>query len=416
MNRLVVFEDEEFRNLLPLTYWRAAWELRVGYGSLLDHLQRSLPRMELTLYCRTEISQVVAERFDCPVNDVPSDDTMLFCNARLLLTSPLEMGPCPAVQWQDGVPIVIAADRTLAERLTHAVLADHAAARQLLADVPEHIFISSPRMVRYPWSLVHANGEMLQVNWKQAGEPGHVDGKVYEGAWLLNRNAIHIGAGSVVKPTAVIDAEDGPVFIGRNVRISPHVTIQGPCYIGDDSIIQPGASIREGTSIGRRCKIGGEVEESIVHAFSNKQHDGFLGHAYVAEWVNLGADTVNSDLKNTYGSVRVPVNGVDIDSGHAFVGLTIGDHSKTGIGQAFPTGAVVGFASNVATAGLAPKFVPSFSWLIGSNRSEYDVQRCISVARQVMARRQVALTPSEEAWFHLLPNYAAQIESSGGDA
>ena len=164
-------------------------------------------------------------------------------------------------------------------------------------------------------------------------------------------------------------------------------------------------------SIGRRCKVGGEVESSIIHGFSNKQHDGFLGHSYVAEWVNLAADTVNSDLKSTYGTVRVPINGVEVESDQMFVGLTIGDHSKTGIGQMFPTGAVVGFGANVATCEFAPKFVPSFTWLTNSARSRYEPDRCLEVAKRVMARRQVTMTGAEEALFRSLPEQAAKIEA-----
>ena len=130
----------------------------------------------------------------------------------------------------------------------------------------------------------------------------------------------------------------------------------------------------------------------------------------MAEWVNLAADTVNSDLKNTYGPVRVPINGVDVDSGQTFVGLTIGDHSKTGIGQMFPTGSVVGFGSNVATCEFAPKFVPSFAWLTNGGCSAFDQERCLEIARRVMARRQVVMTAAEQALFEALPAFVASME------
>ena len=107
-------------------------------------------------------------------------------------------------------------------------------------------------------------------------------------------------------PCVVLDAEEGPIYIGRNVKISPHTSIQGPCYIGDNTLIQANAVIRENTSIGPVCKVGGEIEASIIHSYSNKQHDGFLGHSYLGQWINIAADAINSDLKNTYGSVRVP--------------------------------------------------------------------------------------------------------------
>ena len=208
----------------------------------------------------------------------------------------------------------------------------------------------------------------------------------------------------------MLDAEHGPIFISEDVTVSANASLEGPCYIGSGSLIQPGAVLRDGMSIGPRCKVGGELESSILHGFSNKQHDGFLGHSYVAEWVNLAADTVNSDLKNTYGTIRVPINGVEVESGLMFVGLTMGDHSKTGIGQMFPTGSVVGFGCNVATCEFAPRFVPSFTWLTPKGAEPYDVERCLGVARRVMARRQVELTKAHEGLFRSVATWAGRWE------
>jgi UDP-N-acetylglucosamine diphosphorylase/glucosamine-1-phosphate N-acetyltransferase len=143
------------------------------------------------------------------------------------------------------------------------------------------------------------------------------------------------------------------------------------------------------------CKVGGEVEGSIIHSFSNKQHDGFLGHAYLGMWVNLGADTNNSDLKNNYGNVKVYVNGAMVDSGSMFVGLTMGDHAKSGINTMFNTGTVVGVSSNVFGSDFPKKYVPSFAWGGADGMTVYDVDRSIEVARRVMARRKVAMTEED---------------------
>jgi len=173
--------------------------------------------------------------------------------------------------------------------------------------------------------------------------------------------------------------------------------------------VQPGAVLREDTFIGPRCKVGGEIEASIIQGFSNKQHDGFLGHSYVGCWVNIAADCVNSDLKNTYGSVRVPINGIEVDSGETFVGLLLGDHSKTGINVAFPTGAVVGFCANVL-APRSPKFAPSFSWIDADTIQPYDTQRGLEVARKVLARRDQELSPAAEQVFLDVAQRARAIE------
>lgn len=413
MNRFVIFEDEGFRNLLPLVYWRCCWDLRAGYHSLLDRILVRTGSAEVSFFCRAILRDVAAERLGRPVNVVPDDDRMMFLNGRLLLTSaiPAPVGDHPpAVQWLDNELVAVWADRPLAARLTPEVLLDPKATRQALAGVPQRILLESPRLIRYPWDLVHANTAMLELDWKTAGKPARLAGRICEGAHLLERAGIHIGERSTIKPGVVLDAENGPIFIGDGVTVSPNVSIEGPCYIGDGSLVQPGAVLRDAMSVGRRCKVGGELESSIIHGFSNKQHDGFLGHAYIAEWVNLAADTVNSDLKNTYGQVRVPINGIEVDSGQMFVGLTMGDHSKTGIGQMFPTGAVVSFGSNVATCEFAPKFVPAFAWLTAGGWTTYDSDRCLEIARRVMARRQVAMTAAEERLFRTLPAYAESIE------
>src|SRR5262249_54025468 len=159
---------------------------------------------------------------------------------------------------------------------------------------------------------------------------------------LVNEHAIHVAAGATIKPGVVLDADHGPIHIDRDALIEPNAVLQGPCYIGPGSIIRPGAAIRENTTIGPVCKVGGEVEASIFQGYANKQHDGFLGHSFVSPWANLGADTVTSDLKNTYGTIRVHLNGVGVESGQQFIGSIIGDHAKTGIGTILPTGCVLG--------------------------------------------------------------------------
>jgi UDP-N-acetylglucosamine diphosphorylase/glucosamine-1-phosphate N-acetyltransferase len=148
------------------------------------------------------------------------------------------------------------------------------------------------------------------------------------------------------------------------------------------------------------CKVGGEVEESIIHGYSNKQHAGFLGHAYIGAWVNLGADTNNSDLKNNYGKVTVQIGNQLVDTGLQFVGLTMGDHSKSAINSMFNTGTVVGVSSNIFGSGFPPKYVPSFSWgAAGETFTTFSIDRAIEVARRMMARRKIELTATEEKLF-----------------
>ncbi|MBK9246794.1 MAG: hypothetical protein IPM69_01445 [Ignavibacteria bacterium] len=143
------------------------------------------------------------------------------------------------------------------------------------------------------------------------------------------------------------------------------------------------------------CKVGGEVENSIIHAYSNKQHDGFLGHSYIGEWVNLGADTNTSDLKNTYGLISVIIQGKKVETGNMYLGLLCGDHTKCGINSMFSTGTVVGIFANIFGAGFHPTVIDSFSW--GDNRTQYKIDKAIEVAETVMKRRHRTPTTEEIA-------------------
>jgi UDP-N-acetylglucosamine diphosphorylase/glucosamine-1-phosphate N-acetyltransferase len=205
-----------------------------------------------------------------------------------------------------------------------------------------------------------------------------------------------------VHPTArldgplVLDARDGPIFIEANAHIEPFSFIQGPCSIGPGALVSS-ARIRAETSIGPVCRIGGEVEASTIQGYSNKHHDGFLGHSWLGEWVNIGAMTTNSDLKNTYGSVRISLEGIgQRDSGVLKLGCFLADHVKLGIGLHLNGGTMIGTGSNVFGMHTVPKNIPHFTWG-GDVFREYRIDGMISVARTVMGRRKRELTPAYEA-------------------
>jgi UDP-N-acetylglucosamine diphosphorylase/glucosamine-1-phosphate N-acetyltransferase len=230
---------------------------------------------------------------------------------------------------------------------------------------------------------------------KGKGRP-RIQGKVYPGVSMLGKKNIFIKRSAVIKPGTVLDAEDGPIYIGKDVKVFPQSTIIGPVCILAGSSIKVGAQIYENTTIGPVCKIGGEVEESIIHGYSNKQHAGFLGHSYLGTWINLGAGTNNSDLKNNYSKVKVQVGTEQVNTGLTFVGLTMGDHSKSAIGTTFNTGTVVGVCCNIFGSGFPPKYIPSFTWGgLQKPFTVYDVEKAIGVARVAMARRNIELTDVE---------------------
>lgn len=401
MGTICVFEDERWRDLLPLAYCRPVWELRCGITSLLDKARRAYPGQGFALFCRDYLAPTLRERTSLPVNALPAGQDVLFLNGRLLLgeaIAPAE-GPEEVATCNGSVAYARLRANTAA-----ALTPQHFLNGELPKALPRtmrHVDCEAV-LLRYYWEVVSHNEEELRRDFRALAPAGEIRGKVYEGSHILARENVFIGEGAVVKPCCVIDAEDGPVYIAEGVKVMPNSCIQGPAYIGPGSTIQMAARLREGTNIGEVCKVGGEVENAIIHSYSNKQHDGFLGHAYIGQWVNLAADTINSDLKNTYGTVRVQLPHKLVETGSMFVGLAMGDHSKSAIASTFLTGCVVGFCCNVLASGFPPKFVPSFSWLTDSGCSPYSPALAVEVARRVLARRKKEVSEAEAALIHRL--------------
>jgi UDP-N-acetylglucosamine diphosphorylase/glucosamine-1-phosphate N-acetyltransferase len=270
----------------------------------------------------------------------------------------------------------------------------------LLASARQGLPAAGPPAVwSYTWELVLANPGQLREDFRSRGRSG-IEGHIEQpGAVRGSLSDVYVARGALVHPMVVIDAEHGPVYIDEGAEIQPFTRIEGPAYIGKGSILL-GAKCREGNSIGPMCRIGGEVEESIIHGYSNKYHDGFLGHAYVGQWVNLGAMTTNSDLKNDYTSVSVVLDGhTPIDTGSTKVGSLIGDHTKTSIGTLLNTGAYVGGMALVATSGKPlPKFIPSFAWFLeGVVTKGFGKGKLYQTAATAMGRRKCRWTPADAA-------------------
>jgi UDP-N-acetylglucosamine diphosphorylase/glucosamine-1-phosphate N-acetyltransferase len=238
--------------------------------------------------------------------------------------------------------------------------------------------------------LIGENAGMIATDFARTVERPGIYGEV-DPRWVLyNPDAIYIAPGARVDAMAVLDARDGPIYIDSDVKVQPFSYIQGPVAIGAGTIIV-GGQMREGTCIGPMCRVGGEVEESIIQGYSNKSHAGFLGHSYLGEWVNIGAIATNSDLKNTYSNIRMEVNNDIIDTGRMKMGVVLGDHVKVGIGVMLVGGANVGMGSNIMN-GMAPKVVPCFVWSDGQMVAEYNLDQFLSVAERAMSRRKISIT------------------------
>jgi UDP-N-acetylglucosamine diphosphorylase/glucosamine-1-phosphate N-acetyltransferase len=208
---------------------------------------------------------------------------------------------------------------------------------------------------------------------------------------------VFIEEGSKVR-ASIINTEEGPVYIGKNAEIMEGSMIRGPFALCDHSTVKMGAKIYSGTTIGPHCKIGGEVNNSVIFGYSNKAHDGFLGNAVIGEWCNLGADTNNSNLKNNYDFVKVwdYARNTFISTDSQFCGLFMGDHSKTGINTMLNTGTTIGVFVNVYGSNFPRTFIPSFSWGSTTGFMEYKSEKAFETAQRVMSRRGIDFNETEE--------------------
>jgi UDP-N-acetylglucosamine diphosphorylase/glucosamine-1-phosphate N-acetyltransferase len=253
---------------------------------------------------------------------------------------------------------------------------------------------------RRPWDLVARNGEYLARDGEAAGPP--------ETRWCAPAGSAVIGPAErlAVHPTATVepfcsfDTSSGPIAIAEGAVVQSFTRIEGPCYVGPGTQLFR-ANIRGGVTIGPCCRIGGEVEASIIQGYANKYHEGFLGHSYIGEWVNLGALTSSSDLRNDYGDVAVPIGGYPVPTGQVKVGCFLGDFTRTGMGSLLNTGTVAGVMCNILPAGrLLPKHIPSFASVnYGRVAQGAPVERLFHTARLIKKRRGKAFTEVEERLF-----------------
>jgi len=209
---------------------------------------------------------------------------------------------------------------------------------------------------------------------------------------------IHLAPGAIVR-SCNINTEEGDVILGANAEIMEGSNIRGPFVLGANSQLRMGSNVYGPTSIGKHCKVGGELSNVVIHDYSNKAHGGFLGNSVIGSWCNLGAETSASNLKNTYGEIKMYRAEIKdyINSGKTFCGLLMGDHSKTAIHTAFDTATVVGAFCNIFGASTPPKHIPSFSWGGSEGLTEHRLEQAISTASKVLSRRGLELTPTKES-------------------
>ncbi len=403
--KVCVFEDKKFNNLFPLTYFRPVYLLRCGIKSLSRKIEDVFREYQVLYKSRSYLKDVAINDYNVKIMDKLDSDDVLFINGRVLVDDEFKnrllQNDSEKIFTSNGDIIAVFVKGSNVVRVEEKINNFSLDSYSFDFDTEE----IECRVVKYPWDLIVYNKDELKKDFFSIKESDNIRGKVYPGTAILSKENIFIGEDSIVKPNSVIDAENGPVYIGKNVEVMPNSIIIGPAYIGDNSIIKAGAKILEGTNIGEVCKIGGEVYNSIVQSYSNKQHDGFLGNSYIGSWVNLGAGTNNSDLKNNYGNVRMWVNNRFVNTGIMSVGVIMGDHTKTAINTAFNTGTIAGAVCNIFGEGFPPKYIPSFLWGGKYGFKEYNLEQGLRTMEIVMQRRNVKLSEEYKDLVYYIFNY-----------
>jgi len=247
------------------------------------------------------------------------------------------------------------------------------------------------------WDIFQKNDQAIREDFLLLTED-RVSQPIPSTVQVLGRENIFIEEGAVLN-FCTLNATTGPIYIGKDAEIMEGSVIRGPFALGEHAQVKLGTKIYGATTVGPHCRVGGEVNNSVLFAYSNKGHDGFLGNAVLGEWCNIGADSNNSNLKNNYESVKLWDYETErfVNTGLQFCGLMMGDHSKCGINTMFNTGTVVGVSANIFGAGFPRNYIPNFTWGGAQGTQVYLPKKAFETAKIVMARRNVEFTSQEEA-------------------
>ena len=387
---VAVFEDDGWTRFAPLSLTRHLSQLNWGTKTLLEALAESLPGEGLTLWGREELRQTTTERLRTEYNTKTEGD-VLIVNARARPTRALQ-----AILGRRDRYAAFSGDELVAARVKAAMLTPGVVSRtkQLaLGKAAKRLEVGSEFLFQGSWDLVESNGMAIA---EQAGSGLTSEPLPRETTLKGPHSNLRIHESAEFDGLVSIDSRLGPVVVDEEAVVESLSMLSGPCYVGRKTRIRS-ALVRSGTSIFENCRVGGEVENSILMSFTNKAHSGYVGDSIVGEWVNLGAGSIFSNLKNTYGSVRVENEGKRIDTGTTKFGPVVGDMAKVSIGALVFAGKTVGVGSHVT--GLADRNVPSFTYFEGGTGRmvELLLDSVIETQRRMMERRGGTLSRSGEA-------------------
>lgn len=409
--RICLFEDRRAADLNPLTLTRPASDLLCGITTLGAKAAQHFGADVVGHLCRPALADWLRTRDPrAPVNDptwLRAAPTVLV-NGRWLRphAPPLShrdlLSEGPFVGLAGGEVAFAVVDTRRLQSVSPTTVGD--CVRDWAQTLPTREVGGT--VIGRPWELVDRNGEEIARDFELNCDPDAA-GRHPAGVALVGpADRLFIHPTAKLDPHVVADTTGGPVVIGAGAVVTAFTRLEGPCAVGAHTHLHA-AQVRAGTSFGPHCRIGGEVEASVVLGYTNKYHEGFLGHSYVGEWVNLAAGTSTGDLRCDYGPVRVPVNGEEVSTGRTKVGSVIGDHAKTGLGVLLNCGTSLGvFAQVLPTGTFAPRAVPAFRRAGPDGIKPLDADRAIATSDVVMRRRGRELSPQLEALYRTLAGAA----------
>ena len=393
---LYVFEDQRFSDFFPISSTRAVFDIRFGQSTFLERIIKIFPEHSVSLIVRDEFKELVSELHANIAVNPDNIEEGLWISSSVIWT-------------RESVELLSDKDTAFMknDKLVAANLSSSDAARWISNGGPLKSELESVKFknievyqCNYLWDIIKFINQSISDD---ASELKPVDRLDYPHTNLINPDKIFINSAKVM-PGALINAEKGPVIIDNNAVIYGQTYIEGPAFIGTDTVIKPLTKI-VGSVIGKKCKIGGEVESSVIQGYSNKVHDGHLGDSFLGEWVNLGAGTSNSNLKNNYSSVKISLNENLIDTNSLHIGCFIGDHVKTAIGTLINTGTIIGAASMISTYGFPPVNLPPFSWYFNRKKERMDFDKFVSTAQKSKSRRNKNFTKAEKRLYKKISDY-----------
>ncbi len=382
---LILFEDESSSHLAPLTLTRPVHDLRLGLLTIRETWERALGMRRVTSPLRPSLRGL----FPAP-RKAPGD--ALWVNARYLATPSL----VDAIRGLTGGHLRCG-DDLVAVRSTGADTAAWLASgrpeprgrgREISGD-------NAMRLV-YPWDIMRLAPSSIAADASMLGWPAGRGPGCHSTAIVDCPERLFMHQTAIVEPGAILVTEEGPILLDEHARVMAGAILRGPVALGEHAMVRMGARIYSGTSIGPWCKVGGEVAASVFHSYSNKAHEGYVGNSVIGQWVNLGADTTASNLKMTYGTVKMLdwPTGIEVDTGEQFVGAIIADHCKTGINTMLNTGTVCGVSSIILGAGFPARAIASFKWVQPWAITDYRLDKALLDMERMMARRGIPLSPA----------------------